>query len=131
MRLDNIMDTDVATVPVNCTLKHLFDTFVDERLRHLVVVDPENNVVGMVTRKDLAGVCGGYVADSSSSSGSFIRRWTARPKVEAKNWFFTGTGEYDWAKRNPEDKDDLRIITEDTPMEGIVLGQRFAYVDRD
>ena len=56
--LSNIMDVDVHTVCVTSTLEMLFDTFVNESLRHLVVVDQERNVLGIVTRKDLASLCG-------------------------------------------------------------------------
>lgn len=77
MRLDDIMDLDVHTVPVTCTLKHLFETFINERLRQLIVVDQENNVVGIVTRKDLAGLCSRSVHFNAKESFTSNMRLTS------------------------------------------------------
>ncbi len=94
VRFDNIMDCDVHRVSADATLQHLFQTFVNERLRHLVVVDDRNRVVGIVTRKDLAGLSHGHDKESSGWLGAF----TAKPVVVAKNWFFAGNGMYKYER---------------------------------
>ncbi|XP_058891354.1 H(+)/Cl(-) exchange transporter 7 isoform X3 [Acipenser ruthenus] len=54
MDLSEFMNPTPYTVPQETSLPRVFKLFRALGLRHLVVVDEENRVVGLVTRKDLA-----------------------------------------------------------------------------
>lgn len=54
MDLQEFMNPTPYTVPQDTSLPRVFKLFRALGLRHLVVVDDENRVVGLVTRKDLA-----------------------------------------------------------------------------
>uniref|UniRef100_A0A8C9Y5X7 Chloride channel protein n=1 Tax=Sander lucioperca TaxID=283035 RepID=A0A8C9Y5X7_SANLU len=54
MDLTEFMNATPYTVPQETSLPRVFKLFRALGLRHLVVVDDENRVVGLVTRKDLA-----------------------------------------------------------------------------
>uniref|UniRef100_A0A3P8WWE9 Chloride channel protein n=1 Tax=Cynoglossus semilaevis TaxID=244447 RepID=A0A3P8WWE9_CYNSE len=54
MDLTEFMNPTPYTVPQETSLPRVFKLFRALGLRHLVVVDDENNVIGLVTRKDLA-----------------------------------------------------------------------------
>ncbi|XP_075942583.1 H(+)/Cl(-) exchange transporter 7 isoform X2 [Anarhichas minor] len=54
MDLNEFMNATPYTVPQDTSLPRVFKLFRALGLRHLVVVDDENRVVGLVTRKDLA-----------------------------------------------------------------------------
>uniref|UniRef100_A0A8C0YEI2 Chloride channel protein n=1 Tax=Cyprinus carpio carpio TaxID=630221 RepID=A0A8C0YEI2_CYPCA len=54
MDLNEFMNPTPYTVPQETSLPRVFKLFRALGLRHLVVVDDENRVVGLVTRKDLA-----------------------------------------------------------------------------
>ncbi|XP_037545453.1 H(+)/Cl(-) exchange transporter 7 [Nematolebias whitei] len=54
MDLTEFMNATPYTVPQDTSLPRVFKLFRALGLRHLVVVDDENRVVGLVTRKDLA-----------------------------------------------------------------------------
>ncbi|XP_007245616.3 H(+)/Cl(-) exchange transporter 7 [Astyanax mexicanus] len=54
MDLTEFMNPTPYTVPQETSLPRVFKLFRPLGLRHLVVVDDENRVVGLVTRKDLA-----------------------------------------------------------------------------
>ncbi|XP_076839677.1 H(+)/Cl(-) exchange transporter 7 isoform X2 [Brachyhypopomus gauderio] len=54
MDLSEFMNPTPYTVPQETSLPRVFKLFRALGLRHLVVVDDENKVVGLVTRKDLA-----------------------------------------------------------------------------
>ncbi|XP_041087090.1 H(+)/Cl(-) exchange transporter 7-like [Polyodon spathula] len=54
MDLSEFMNPTPYTVPQDTSLPRVFKLFRALGLRHLVVVDEENRVVGLVTRKDLA-----------------------------------------------------------------------------
>ncbi|KAK5598760.1 H(+)/Cl(-) exchange transporter 7 [Crenichthys baileyi] len=54
MDLTEFMNPTPYTVPLETSLPRVFKLFRALGLRHLVVVDDENRVVGLVTRKDLA-----------------------------------------------------------------------------
>ncbi|XP_068606085.1 H(+)/Cl(-) exchange transporter 7 [Brachionichthys hirsutus] len=54
MDLTEFMNPTPYTVPQDTSLPRVFKLFRALGLRHLVVVDDENRVVGLVTRKDLA-----------------------------------------------------------------------------
>uniref|UniRef100_A0A3Q3R3J6 Chloride channel protein n=1 Tax=Monopterus albus TaxID=43700 RepID=A0A3Q3R3J6_MONAL len=54
MDLTEFMNPTPYTVPQETSLPRVFKLFRALGLRHLVVVDDENRVVGLVTRKDLA-----------------------------------------------------------------------------
>uniref|UniRef100_A0A8C7JN80 Chloride channel protein n=1 Tax=Oncorhynchus kisutch TaxID=8019 RepID=A0A8C7JN80_ONCKI len=54
MDLTEFMNPTPYTVPQETSLPRVFKLFRALGLRHLVVVDSENRVVGLVTRKDLA-----------------------------------------------------------------------------
>ncbi|XP_045571896.1 H(+)/Cl(-) exchange transporter 7 isoform X2 [Salmo salar] len=54
MDLTEFMNPTPYTVPQDTSLPRVFKLFRALGLRHLVVVDSENRVVGLVTRKDLA-----------------------------------------------------------------------------
>ncbi|XP_072298731.1 H(+)/Cl(-) exchange transporter 7 isoform X2 [Eucyclogobius newberryi] len=54
MDLTEFMNPTPYTVPQDTSLPRVFKLFRALGLRHLVVVDEENRVVGLVTRKDLA-----------------------------------------------------------------------------
>ena len=109
MRLDDIMDLDVHTVPIDCSLKHLFDTFINERLRHLIVVDHENKVHGIVTRKDLAGLCGA----AGHEDTPWWKRGFARPVIKAKNWFYPSAGSYKWGDHHENAKQFVPVEEEE------------------
>uniref|UniRef100_A0A669EBZ6 Chloride channel protein n=1 Tax=Oreochromis niloticus TaxID=8128 RepID=A0A669EBZ6_ORENI len=54
MDLTEFMNATPYTVPQDTSLPRVFKLFRALGLRHLVVVDDENRVIGLVTRKDLA-----------------------------------------------------------------------------
>ncbi|XP_043945055.1 H(+)/Cl(-) exchange transporter 7 [Protopterus annectens] len=54
MDLTEFMNPTPYTVPEDCSFQRVFRLFRALGLRHLVVVDSRNRVVGIVTRKDLA-----------------------------------------------------------------------------
>lgn len=54
MDLSEFMNPSPYTVPQEASLPRVFKLFRALGLRHLVVVDNRNQVVGLVTRKDLA-----------------------------------------------------------------------------
>ncbi|KAL7378533.1 hypothetical protein ABVT39_015311 [Epinephelus coioides] len=54
MDLTEFMNATPYTVPQETSLPRVFKLFRALGLRHLVVVDDENRVIGLVTRKDLA-----------------------------------------------------------------------------
>lgn len=54
MDLSEFMNPSPYTVPQEASLPRVFKLFRALGLRHLVVVDNHNQVVGLVTRKDLA-----------------------------------------------------------------------------
>ncbi|XP_007544991.1 H(+)/Cl(-) exchange transporter 7-like, partial [Poecilia formosa] len=54
MDLTEFMNPTPYTVPQDTSLPRVFKLFRALGLRHLVVVDDDNRVVGLVTRKDLA-----------------------------------------------------------------------------
>lgn len=54
MDLSEFMNPTPYTVPQDTSLPRVFKLFRALGLRHLVVVDDENRVIGLVTRKDLA-----------------------------------------------------------------------------
>eukprot|EP01065_Artemidia_motanka_P008666 TRINITY_DN14364_c0_g1_i1.p1 TRINITY_DN14364_c0_g1~~TRINITY_DN14364_c0_g1_i1.p1 ORF type:complete len:991 (+),score=152.67 TRINITY_DN14364_c0_g1_i1:47-2974(+) len=67
------IDTSALSVSCATSLQTVYDLFVSVALRHLVVVDNENRVCGMITRKDLLP---GVVKEQLGSDGTrtFLNR---------------------------------------------------------
>lgn len=52
-RLHDVMAEDVVTINASDTVAHAADRMVDADVRHLVVVDPAEGVVGVVSSRDI------------------------------------------------------------------------------
>jgi acetoin utilization protein AcuB len=73
MRLSNIMTKPVETIDKNEFAEHAWNRMRAQRIHHLVVTDPEDGVVGVLSDRDLAGPNGALlrgdwiVADAMTS----------------------------------------------------------------
>lgn len=52
----DLMQTDVITLPSNAPIREAIETFEDERITGVPVVDAAGNVVGMLTARDVSRV---------------------------------------------------------------------------
>jgi acetoin utilization protein AcuB len=55
MRLHDIMTQPVETIDKNEFAEHAWKRMRDQRIHHLVVTDPEDGIVGVLSDRDLAG----------------------------------------------------------------------------
>lgn len=74
MRVQEIMTSAVVVVALNDNLKIADDIMRWKHIRHLPVVDEDNNVVGLITHRDLLRVCVSTLADISSQEQDSLLR---------------------------------------------------------
>ena len=55
MRLSDIMTHPVETIDRNEFAEHAWNRMRNQRIHHLIVTDPEGNIVGVLSDRDLAG----------------------------------------------------------------------------
>lgn len=127
MRVREIMTASVVVVGVNDNLKIADDIMRWKHIRHLPVVDEENNVMGLITHRDLLRVCVSTLADISSQEQEALLRGipvqevmrreveTVAPEADVK----------EAARRMLDRKIGCLVVTEGRKLAGILTEADF------
>jgi len=66
MELETIMTTDVVTIGIDNNLESARKIMLDRRIRHLPVVDSENQLVGLITTTNVLAATDSFLRDDES-----------------------------------------------------------------